>query len=256
MKNILTISLLFFLFACVLNKPLVAQDEIKKEKSFKNTVRYNVTNTLIFGGKTLIFGYERTLGKHQSVTINAGQLSLPKLSIIKNSVSDTTIKIQSNTSEKGYNISIDYRFYLSKENKYNAPRGVYLAPYFSYNFFERENTWTLNTTNFQGDVTTDFKLAISSFGGELGYQFILWKRVAIDLILIGPGLANYSIKTKLSTTLGAEDQAALFQKINDALADKIPGYSLVIDDAEFETSGNTSTTNFGFRYMIHVGFRF
>jgi hypothetical protein len=51
---------------------------------------------------------------------------------------------------------------------------------------------------------------------------------------IGPDLATYSVKTKLSTTLDADDEAELFKKINDALADKIPGYSLVIDDEEYE----------------------
>jgi len=105
-------------------------------------------------------------------------------------------------------------------------------------------------------VSTDFKLEMMSVGGELGYQFILWKRLAIDLVLIGPGLTNYAIKTGISTTLSADDQAELLKLIHDALADKIPGYSLVIDDLEYEKSGSANTTTFGFRYMINIGFRF
>jgi hypothetical protein len=226
---------------------------VKKEKVFKNTVRYNVTNTLIFSDKTLIFGYERVLGKHQSVSIDFGPLSLPKLSIIN---TDNFANVSGSSTEKGFHVSADYRFYLGSENKYDAPRGIYLAPFASINYFERKNTWTLNSATFQGDVNTNFKLQVLSAGGELGYQFILWKRFAIDLILIGPGMANYSIKASVNTTLSAEDQSELFKLIHDALADKIPGYDLVIDDMEFEKSGSTNTTSFGFRYMINLGFRF
>lgn len=227
--------------------------KVKREKSFKNTVKYNFTNSLIFSSKTLVFGYERTLGKHHSVSIDIGSLTLPKLSIIN---TDSFASVSSSTSQKGFHVSADYRFYLRNENRYNAPRGVYIGPYVSYNYFERKNTWSLNTTQFQGDVSTNFKLELFGFGGELGYQFILWKRLAIDLVLIGPGLTTYNISTKLSTTLDTDDQTELFNLIHDALADKIPGYDLVIDDLEYKRSGSTSTTTFGFRYMINLGFRF
>lgn len=226
---------------------------VKKEKSFKNTIRYNTTNSLIFSSKTLVFGYERTIGKHQSFSIDVGSLTLPKLSILN---TDSFASVSNSTTQKGIHASLDYRFYLRKENRYDAPRGVYIGPYVSYNYFERKNTWSLNTTQFQGDVSTNFKLELFGFGGELGYQFILWKRLAIDLVLIGPGLTTYNISTKLSTTLETEDQTELFNLIHDALADKIPGYDLVIDDLEYERSGSTKTTTFGFRYMINLGFRF
>jgi hypothetical protein len=203
----------------------------------------------------LIFGYERTLGKNNSICIDVGQLTLPKLLPNSINVSDS-ITLESNSTEKGYHISLDYRFYLKHENQNDAPRGVYLAPYFSYNYFKRTNTWDLNTTNFNGQLSTDFSIAITTLGGQFGYQFVLWRRLAIDLVLLGPGIAKYSIKTKLSTTLDADDETELFTKINDALADKIPGYSLVIDDEEYEKTGSNSTTSIGFRYLIHLGFRF
>jgi len=248
--------LILIIVLCVMPRLSIGQqEEVKKEKSFKNTLRFNITNPLLFGGKALIFGYERTIGDHSSITLDVGRFSLPKLLPGTINVNDS-IQIGSNTTESGYHISTEYRFYLRNENKHNAPRGVYLAPYFSYNSFNRKNTWTLNTTNFQGDVTTNFKLNIITFGGELGYQFILWKRLAIDLVLIGPGLSTYKINTSLSTTLSADEEEELFKKINDALEDKIPGYSLVIDDTEYEKSGTNNTTSFGFRYLIHLGFRF
>jgi hypothetical protein len=229
-------------------------DSIKKD--FKNTIRYNITNPLLFGDGAIIFGYERIINSRQSFSVNIGRAVLPGLSILNNDTITPDITLNKSSTEKGFNGSVDYRFYLTKLNTYDAPRGVYIGPFYSFNFFERENTFTLNTATFQGDVATDFKFNMHTVGFELGYQFVFWKRLALDLILIGPGVARYAIKTNLNTTLNPDDEAALFQKINDALAEKIPGYSFVIDDQEYKKTGRVSTTGLGFRYMIHVGFRF
>jgi hypothetical protein len=261
MKKPITLLSLSFLFFIITVNPLFAQEKIKKEKvrkekDFKNTVQFNITNPLLFGNRALIFGYERTLGNRQSIFVNFGRATLQNFSLIDINSDNPSVQLQKSSTDKGFHTSLEYRFYLNKVNRYPAPRGVFIAPYYSYNHFGRENTWTLNTDAFQGDVITDFKLNIHSVGCELGYQFVLWKRVALDFILMGPGLANYSLKTTLNTTLNVDDQAELFQKINDALTAKFPGYSYVIKDQEFKKSGSTSTTSFGFRYMIHLGFRF
>lgn len=231
-------------------------ENVKKIRNLKNTIRFNLTNPIIFGDKALVFGYERVLGPRQTITINLGQTSLPGFSLADLNINNDNIQLNKSSTDKGYNVSLDYRFYLQKLNKFNAPRGVYIAPYFSHNHFQRENTWTLNTASFDGNVTTDFQLNINTFGGELGYQFVFWKRVALDFVLFGPGIASYGVKTKLDTTLDADDEAALFEYINDFLAEKFPGYSVVIDDQEFKKSGTAKTTSIGFRYMIHLGVRF
>jgi hypothetical protein len=245
------------ILASVFSPACFAQQDttVKKEKIFKNIVRYNITNPLIFGGKSMIFGYERVMGEHQSFSINFGQFTLPKLLPGTVMVGDS-IELTGSTSQTGYNISADYRFYLAKENKYRAPRGVYIGPYYSHIHFKRTNNWKLDLTNYKGDVSTDFGIDINGLGFELGYQFIVWKRLAIDLVLIGPGIAKYEITTKLSTQLEVGDQEELFKRINDYLSEKIPGYSLVIDDEEYEKSGTTNTTTIGYRYMVHLGFFF
>jgi hypothetical protein len=253
MRKLYILILLHVFLLSGIGKSSFAQQETEKVR--KNTIRVNVSNPAIFGSKALIFGYERVLNDHHSITIDVGGMSLPKL-LPGNITINDSIQLSANSTQSGYHVSVEYRFYLPNENKHNAPRGVYLAPFVSYNKFTRNNTWDLNTTSFKGDLSTEFKLTISTIGGELGYQFILWKRLAIDLVLIGPGISSYKIKTNLSTSLSADDQAELFRKINDALADKIPGYSLVIDDQEYEKNGSTNTTTIGFRYMVHLGFRF
>jgi len=249
----------FLLLASIFNPACFAQQDstVKKEKIFKNTVHFNITNPLIFGGNTFIVGYERTLGKHRSISVEAGALTLPKL-LSGTGGSYDSIQVNKGSTDKGYHISGEYRFYLKNENKYDAPRGVYLAPYFSYNYFNRKNDWTITNSNSSStiELNTDFTFTTLGGGVEFGYQFVFWKRLAVDFILLGPGISSYSVKAKLSTSLDADDESELLKKINDALADKIPGYSLVIDDAEFETDGTTNTTTIGFRYMINVGFRF
>jgi hypothetical protein len=219
----------------------------------KNTVKVNITNPLIFGGKAYIFGYERVIGKNQAIGIGIGRMSLPGFA--KGGGSDT-ISLQNNTNEKGFNLSVDYRFYLAKENKYEAPRGVYVGPYYSYNHFSRANKWVMNTSSFQGEVNTNLALSIHTFGAELGYQFVLWKRLAIDLVLIGPGMGIYNVKATIGTNLDAGDKEEFYKKLNDYLGNKIPGYDLVIGDGDFEKNGTAKTTTFGYRYMVNLGFRF
>lgn len=219
----------------------------------KNTIYFNVTNPLLFGSKAKIFGYERVLGKHQSISVNIGRMGLPKFG--KGSSNDS-VSLQKNSKDKGLHLAAEYRFYLQNENRHEAPRGVYIGPYYSYNQFSRSNDWQLKTTNFTGDVNSDLNLSIHTVGVQLGYQFVFWKRIALDLILIGPGIANYKVKTKLHTTLDPDEEALFFEKLNEYLQDKIPGYNMVIKEGDFNRSGSTNTTSFGFRYMVNIGFRF
>jgi hypothetical protein len=230
-------------------------DQYKKHKT-DNIVRMNITNPVIFGGRSFIVGYERVLGDHQSISVNIGRTSLPKISVPGFNALGSAIQMTKEHEDKGINVSADYRFYLKSENRHKAPRGVYLAPYISYNSFIRYNKYTLNTTDFYGDVFTKFELYTASVGGELGYQFLFWNRLALDFILIGPGLTNYKIDTSLSTDLSPDDESALFQRIDEILADKVPGFNFIFGNHSFEKSGKVNTTTLGFRYMVHVGFCF
>ena len=114
----------------------------------------------------------------------------------------------------------------------------------------------LNTTDFNGEVRTNLDLTLSTLGIQMGYQFVFWDKVALDFVLMGPGLTRYKFDVGLNTTLTAEQNALFFQRLNDYLAGKIPGYNLVINEGEFMKNGNFKTTSFGFRYMINLGFRF
>jgi len=256
MKNLLQLSLLSCLWISALNSSLFGQEEMNKEKNYKNTVRLNITNPLIFGDRSLVIGYERLLNDRKSFSINVGQSELPEFGLFNPDTDNPEAKLTKNSKGHGFNTTADFRFYLKAENKYAAPHGIYLAPYIAYATMGRKNTWALNTSNFQGNVITDFNLNFLALGGELGYQFVLWKRVTLDFILIGPSIATYKLKANLDTTLDPDDESLLFQKISDALAEKFPGYTFVFDDAEFVKTGTSDLIGPSFRYVIHAGFRF
>jgi len=233
-----------------------AQDS-SKVKPRKNVVRFNLTNPMIFGEKSLLVGYERVIGKHMSASINGGQASFrkPTLSVF-NFTDSSRIVLDKDYTDKGFTIALDYRFYLKKENKYNSPHGVYIGPYYSITHFERENNWNMSSPHFSGNLKTNLNMNIQMVGIEMGYQFILWKRVALDFILIGPGVTFYNIKTQISTQLDGDENGELLDALKNAIVEKVPGFSNFADNLEFEKSGSTNTMSMGFRYVIHLGFNF
>jgi hypothetical protein len=220
----------------------------------KNIIRYNVSSALIFGfDKTIILGYERMLKPNRSFSINAGTAALPKLGdLVFDSISFR--KLESNT---GFNLSADYRFYLDKLNRYHAPRGVYIGPYYSLNNWQRENDITITTSTASqklAKVNTDFSLHMVGF--ELGYQFIFWKKLALDMVLIGPGIGFYNIKAKTQGDLTDSEREKLYDALTQVISDKFPGMNYVLSEEGFSGSGTIRTSNLGFRYLVHIGFLF
>jgi hypothetical protein len=230
----------------------IAAGQSDSTKNFKNTVRINLSNPMIFGWKYNVIGYERVIKDYQTASVSFGRIAFPKLEL----VNTDSLGITDQINDKGYNFSLDYRFYLRKENKYQAPRGVYIGPYYALNHFSRDIKWDLLTETFDGSVTSNSKITANFFGFQLGYQFILWNRMSIDMILMGPGWWAFNMRTDFDTTLSEEDAAVLLKKLNEALQEKFPGSDLVIQAEDFETTKFSRSDMVGFRYMINLGFRF
>lgn len=247
-SNFILIAIMLFIVQSSL-----CQDSIPVKKNRKNTILINLTSPMIFGDDNYVLGYERTIGKHQSFSLHVGTFSLGKL------ININTDSIESiNKDEKSYGLSLsgDYRFYLAKENKYNSPHGIYIGPYFAFNKFTRNIDLEVNTAAFAGRMDADFTFRVATLGFQLGYQFVFWDRVSLDLILFGPGVSSYKTKIELSTSLDPDQESEFFTKINEKLAEKIPGYSLVIEPGTFEKTGSRNTTSLGYRYIVMLGFRF
>lgn len=232
------------------------QQEIESQEEFKNTIRYNFTNPLIFGIENVIFGYERILSNNRSLSIGIGMNKLPGLGVGNLGSESNGVLLLNGGRNRGIHISADYRFYLKSENKFNAPRGVYIGPYYSFNSFNRSNNWELTNSDFEGTVGSDLGLRIHTIGAELGYQFQLSRRFMLDFVLFGPGLGIYNANVGFDSTLDPNDSALLLQQINDILSAKIPGFNTIIDGSGFEKTGVAKINSLGYRFMINIGYRF
>jgi hypothetical protein len=249
----ITVFILLLLFTCVTQQKIHGQDSAKIYKNLKNTLKINLTNPMIFGDNCWIVEYERVIKKNQTASLGVGRFSLPTLIDLD---TDSMENITKTDNSWGLNVHGDYRFYLGKLNKFGAPRGVYIGPYASYNGYKRDYTLSATTTAFTGDLGLDFSFQVYTVGFQLGYQFVFWNRLTLDLILFGPGIAYYDINATLGTTLDPDQEAELFQKLNEMLSEKIPGYSLTLNTGTFEKTGAVNTTSFGYRYVFMLGFRF
>ena len=218
----------------------------------KNVVRVNITYPLLFGGNNFILGYERVVKPHQSFSVNFGLTNLPKVkSFDLDSLTGGT-----DSKTDGYNVSADYRFYLKKENKFLAPRGIYIGPYAFYYGFKRESDLNFQTGGVVKALTSEMNLNIYGGGVELGYQFLFWKRETLDLVLIGPGIASYSFKAKVDGDIDEDELEEVRDELKNWIEEKFPGSNIVWGDQSLDAKGSVSTTSVGFRYLIHVGYNF
>jgi Protein of unknown function (DUF3575) len=225
---------------------------IKHERNFKNTIKLNVTSNIIYKN-ALLFGYERVISKNQSLNLSGGYMEFP-LSLDLNLLGTKLEKAKTNS---GYAVGFEYRFYLKGANKcLDAPRGVYLAPFIAYQHFQSERL--LSYTHDSLTASTDLKSSINllNIGGELGYQFVLWKRFVIDVQFFAPALTHYNFNAKLASELQGLDSNEALQAFIDALKEKYPKLKDLTGQREVSKSGTESFWSVGFRYKISFGFRF
>jgi hypothetical protein len=220
---------------------------------YKNVIRYNVSGAMLFNfDKYIVFGYERVVAPTQSFSVNFGFAALPKLVTI----STADYNLTSDRKNTGINFSADYRFYLKKENRYVPPHGLYIGPYYSFNHFERECSWTYNGPSSGNDVETHSDINIHMVGFELGYQFVLWKRMTIDLVMVGPGIGFYEYVATFGSSIPATEREQLLDALTQVLTQKFPGMNFVFADQRFDADGTLRTSAGGYRYIMHIGFRF
>lgn len=216
----------------------------------KNAIKFNLTANS-FLDKAILFEYERLLKNNQTITVQAGTAAIPFSTPL-----DST-RLEAELKKNGWSVAVDYRFYLKKENKHPAPRGLYLAPFMSYHYFNNKRSMEVETENGVWEpVTLDSKISLFSIGGEIGYQFVFKNRWTIDLLLLGPSITNYNAKMNLTGNLPEQEMNDDLQEIISGLTDNYPFIGDLLDDNVAEASGKVNTWDFGFRYSIHVGFCF
>jgi hypothetical protein len=234
---------------CIQSMAQVADSaKLKFEKDYKNSIKINLTSFILYSSGVQL-NYERLLSSKRSITIFGGYIQFPMPSVIANS----PLNFDKNRTKGGYSIGSEYRFYLAKENKYAAPHGVYLAPFVSYYHFNNTRTGR-DTTNPQNQLTLNTTLGFLNFGGELGYQFVIKNRFVIDCVLVGPALSGYYFSLKMSGSSG--DYNEHVQEVLDALKEKYPLLKDLSNGVKVSSSGVSNFWSLGFRYAIHIGYRF
>jgi len=219
----------------------------------KNTIRWNITPMFVVGPKSLVLGYERIINHSQTISLNVGYLEKPPLTDRYGNVIFNFDK----SDRGGFDIALDYRFYLTKRNKLKAPDGIYWGPFLTY-----YNIWTEGESKIYENnipvniikVKTQFDIA--SLGLELGYQFVFNDRFTIDLVLVGPSFTNY----KLSFTFDAEtdiaDEGEFYYEFKQFLERNLPAGNIILDGETITGTGSLNFNYVGFRYLIQLGYRF
>lgn len=241
--------LLTFFFPCL----LPGQGKEKKPDLpapyHRNIIKYNPTPKMLWSPKNWTFSYERVLNKKQSFTVGLGYLEFG--SLFKDTIADV-VRI-TDRWKNGINFSFEYRFYIMNRNTRPIPDGLYLAPYFSFYGYKFGNGLDIIQTPADDFAKLDASFYFFNIGGELGYQFVFWKRLTIDLILLGPSLSYYGGKINVKGDVEWED---INSEIYDKLKEKYPKIDDVVIDETFKKKGTLDVTSFGLRYAIQIGFHF
>ena len=247
----IVIALIFAL--AVFSTTAQTTDSIRKPaKNYRNGIKLDLSSNLLYRN-SYVFGYERVVNQHQSINISGGYQEFP-ISLDLNLL-DT--KLDKTKKNSGYRFGFDYRFYLAKANKcLNAPQGVYLAPFVSLQHFESERTMVHTSDSITGSADLRSSINLVFIGGELGYQFVLWKRFIIDAEMFGPALTHYNFNCKLSQNIEGLDTNEALQAVIDALKEKFPKLKDLTGEEGINGSGTESFWSAGFRYNISIGFRF
>lgn len=215
----------------------------------KNTIKMDITSHLFFS-KAFVFSYERVMKPHQTLVVTGGYQQFQPFSNF-----GTNIIVTDDKSATGLKFGADYRFYLQKENKYSAPRGVYIGPYLSYLHFSntRELELDNNGTPEIADLSTS--LHILNLGFQLGYQFVIKDRWTIDLVFVGPSVSNYRINMDLDGNFTGNPED-IQNEIIQALIDRFLAFDDLIQDKSISGSGKSNSWSYGYRYQLQLGYRF
>ncbi|MDH4091213.1 MAG: hypothetical protein OEV74_07195 [Cyclobacteriaceae bacterium] len=211
-----------------------------------NTIKVNLMTSFIYANSGAI-SFERVTKPNESWSATIGYVQFPKLGRLG---SGTTVSDKDNRG--GYVIGGEYRFYLKKENKFQAPHGVFIGPYTNYFFFKNDRT--LTSADGLSQAVLDSKITVLNIGFQLGYQFVIKNRWTIDLIFLGPSVSRYNIGLDLTGDFDAD--TILENEIVAALADRFPLIKDLITDQSVNLNGTTSKWSGGFRYQVNVGYHF
>jgi hypothetical protein len=258
---IIAISAALFSIGSVFGQSLkeIVPDSASRQKPVllkpyhKNVLKFNPTPMLLFGEvRNITFSYERMIRDDQSIGGQAGYLLFPKL------MDDTIASLIKLTSrnKQGINLAVDYRWYPYARNRRPAPDGLYIGAYASYYGFRFTNNFDILHVAADEHGAIDGAINFVNVGASLGYQFIFWERLSVDLLLFGPSVSVTYHTVNISGDLDSE----LIDEIDEEVIEKINNWfpilgSLISGDMT-TINGQKTNIGLGFRYSISIGYHF
>lgn len=182
-KTILLFFVLVFIGAIAMAQELNKDSNPKKE-SLNNVLKLNPFSTIL--GFTQIT-YERNISENRNIELGVGLIGLG-YDIF-------------GVDAKGFNIRAGYKFMLSK-NSNNIFKGFYVKPeifFASYNkrfdtipFLSGLNFNFIKKSSSEEEIKPYYRsMNTLSLLANIGYQWVLWKRLTIDLNLgLGVNFCN------------------------------------------------------------------
>jgi hypothetical protein len=215
----------------------------------KNTIKLDLTSYWLYRN-ALNFTYERVTKPNQSFSVTAGYQEFPLSSSL-----GSGIAVKEDNKRNGLKFGGEYRFYLAKENKHPAPHGVYIGPYFTYHRFNNERLIEVDNNGTPEEAILNTKFVVLNIGFQLGYQFIINNRWAIDLVFVGPSASHYYFKSILGGNFTFDTEDIQNEIILD-LVDRFPMLEEVINEREASSNGKLDVWSYGYRYQLQVGYHF
>jgi Protein of unknown function (DUF3575) len=245
-KQLICIIILFLITSSV------AQAQKGDTTLRRNTIKVDITSYWLYRN-ALMFSYERVVKSRPNHTwaITAGLQEFPTLT---GQLVDT-IAVKNENKSSGYKVGGEYRFYLKKENKYGAPRGVYIGPYTSYHHYSNTRSIEVNNNGEIQNGNLESNFNILNIGVQLGYQFVLNNRWTIDLVFVGPSVSNYAFKASLDGNITVNPDE-ITNEVLLSLMDKYPGFNDLITEGDFASNGKVNAWSFGYRYQFQIGYHF
>jgi|SRR5579863_875028 len=243
------------LFFCCLLVQLQAfsQETDTAKKKYSNIIKYSISSYVLYP-RSFHMGFEKVISRNKSIYVFGGYNEFPlnlNLDLSNTNFSDSKNKT-------GYSMGAEFRFYLSKENKFDAPHGIYLAPYLSYYQFSSSNTLTHTDSTGSQSININSSISLFNVGAELGYQFVVFKRFVIDVEMFGPSFTAYAFQVSTDGQFSGIDQNETLQAVLTALKNKFPLLNDLSTSKEVYRSGVASSKfpAVGFRYAVCIGFMF
>lgn len=238
-----------FLVLAVLSSQLSKAQDSTEVSLRRNAIKIDLTGNLIYSNHFSL-SYERVVKQNQSFVVTAGYLEFPR---IVNFGENTTG--ERGGSRSGYKLGGEYRFYLQKENKFAAPRGVYIGPYVTSIGFRSDQGIIYSGSDVPQQANLNSRLNILSIGAQLGYQFVFNDRWSIDLVLIGPSVSKYDFRTQLQGDFNF-DPENVQNEIIQRLIGEFPLLEDFLNEEELNSSGRLNTWSLGYKYQFLIGYRF